>query len=115
MSDFLPISQIPANTAQYDSKVEKMKTMASRLGEKDVKNPELMKAAQEFESFLTFTMLKTMREAIPKSDLLKSSAEGIYQSMLDQEITKTASQRQNGMGIAEMIYKQFSQNGPKIE
>ena len=56
-----------------------------------------------------------MRDAIPKSDLLKSSAEDIYQSMLDQEITKSASQRQEGMGIAEMIYKQFSKNGPKIE
>lgn len=113
MSEFLPISKIPTKDAQLASSVEKLKGMSPQL-KKGVDDKKLREAAQEFESILTFTMLKHMREAVPKSDLLKSSAEEIYQSMMDQEVTKSAA-KTKGLGIADMLYRQFSQNGPKIE
>jgi len=114
MSDFLPLSQIPPQDTQFSARIKKLERTASGLGKNKAADKKLMKAAKEFESLLTFTMLKQMRQALPKSDLLKSSAQGIYQSMLDQEITKAAV-KHKGMGIAEMIYRQFSKNGPNIE
>lgn len=114
MSDFLPISNMPSKDAQLEANIEKLKGASSQLKKKDGDDKKLMEAAKEFESILTYTMLKHMREAIPKSDMLKSSAEGIYQSMLDQEITKSGAKNQ-GLGIAAMLYKQLSKNGPKIE
>lgn len=114
MSEFLPMSNMPSKDAQFEANIEKLKGASSQLKKKGGDDKKLKEAAQEFESILTYTMLKHMRDAVPKSDMLKSSAEGIYQSMLDQEVTKNAAKTQ-GLGIASMLYKQLSKNGPKIE
>ena len=48
-----------------------------------------------------------MRKAIPKSDLLDSSAMDMYQTMMDQEMAKEMS-KQKGMGMGEMVYNDLS-------
>ena len=55
----------------------------SKLNNDDVR---LRKAAVDFEALLTQQMLKTMREAGFKSDLLpESNGEKIFRSMLDEQ------------------------------
>jgi hypothetical protein len=64
------------------------------------------KAATEFESFFLFYMMKTMRQAIPKSDLIRSNATDTYKGMFDQEIANLAAKR-GGLGLAKVLENQF--------
>lgn len=71
---------------------------------------KIKEASEEFESFLLYYVLKSMREAIPKSDLLHSNAEDIYTSMLDQEIAKKSVQKGEGLGLASIIQQQLTRS-----
>jgi len=64
------------------------------------------KAAIEFESFFLFYMMKTMRQAIPKSDLIRSNATDTYKGMFDQEVSNLAAKR-GGLGLAKALESQF--------
>jgi len=72
------------------------------------KNAELKKACKEFESVLTYEMLKSMRSTIDKCDLFSGGeGEEIYESLLDQELSKNIT----GYGsnsLAELLYRQMS-------
>ena len=66
------------------------------------------KAAQQFEALFMQMVLKSMREATPKSGLLDSSAGELYTGMLDQQLAgKVAA---SGTGLADMIVKQLSRH-----
>lgn len=114
MFNITPLSAAAGENATQEAQLQKAKDLASHMGKNAKKNEELMEACKEFESLFVNTMLKSMREAVPKYDMLKSPAEEVFQSMLDQEISKS-SVKDKGMGIAEMLFKEFSKNGPKIE
>ncbi len=58
-------------------------------------------AAKQFEAVFIQSMLKSMRDAIPKSDLFASSQSKLYQSMMDQQWSQTLSER--GMGLADKL------------
>ena len=68
---------------------------------------ELRKSCQEFESILVQEMYKSMRKAVPESELFAHSmATDLYQEMFDAEIArKTADGK--GIGIAEAMYRQL--------
>jgi flagellar protein FlgJ len=66
------------------------------------------KAAQQFEALFVQMVLKSMRDALPKSGLLDSTAQQMYTGMLDQQLaTKVAA---SGTGLAELIAKQLSRH-----
>lgn len=64
----------------------------------------LHKATKELESYFVLHMLKAMREAIPKSDLLSGGlGQDMYTSLFDEELSKTMS---GGPGsLAEALYR----------
>ncbi len=75
------------------------------------KKPEsqekLQEASQDFEQLFIQQMLKTMRDATQKSDLLpESNGEKTFKSMLDQEYAQMAS-RTRAFGLGEMIYNEY--------
>ena len=78
----------------------------SKFGQVDSEK-EMEKVARDFESVFVNKLLESMRKAIPKSGLLDSSALDMYQSMMDQEMSKNMSERK-GMGLGEMVYKDLS-------
>ena len=81
---------------------------ASALKSEDSK--KLYEACQDLESVFVNTVVKTMRQSIQKSGLMGDSfAEETYQSMLDEEYSKQISQTKT-LGIADMLYKQLSQD-----
>lgn len=81
---------------------------ASALKGEDSK--KLYQACQELESVFVNTVIKTMRQSIQKSGLMGASfAEETYQSMLDEEYSKQISKTKT-LGIADIMYKQLSQN-----
>lgn len=66
------------------------------------------KAAQQFEALFMQMVLKSMRDALPKSGLLDSAAQQMYSDMLDQQLaTRVAA---SGTGLADMIAKQLSRH-----
>jgi flagellar protein FlgJ len=62
-------------------------------------------AAQQFEALFLQMVLKSMREAIPKSGLFDSDSEQTYTGMLDQQLANRISK--SGTGLADVIAKQL--------
>lgn len=77
------------------------------------KDEDLKKACKEFESVLTYQLLKTMRGSIEKCDLFHGGrGEEIYESFLDQELSKSVA----GGGrssLAELLYQQLKPSEPE--
>ncbi|GEM_PF-3496340 len=70
--------------------------------------PEVVKAAQQFESFFVGYVMDMAFKAVPKSDLFGGQSErDMYHSMYVQEMVKGATQNGHGMGISDMLLKQY--------
>ena len=66
----------------------------------------LRAAAEQFEALFLHQMMKSMREATPRSGLMDSSATRFYESMFDQQLSSHLSGR--GLGLAEQLVSQLS-------
>jgi len=74
---------------------------------------KLKSACQEFEVLFLQMMYKQMKRTVPESDLLpESTGRRIFEEMLDEELINNAKER--GVGIADILYRQLSQNMDKI-
>ena len=60
--------------------------------------------AQQFEGLFIQMMMKSMREATPKSELSESSAKDTFEGMFDKEVATQMAKR-NNLGIADMLVK----------
>lgn len=107
MNEIYPL-QIQNNVSgiTLNNRLEKLQSSAKNIasGHTD----KIAELTKEFESFLLYYVLKSMREAVPKSDLLHSNAEDIFTSMMDQEIAKNSSQRDGGLGLAKIMQMQLT-------
>lgn len=66
------------------------------------------KAAQQFEALFMQMVLKSMREATPKSGLFDSPGQDLYTGMLDQQVaTRIAG---SGTGLADVIARQLTRH-----
>ncbi|NCF76437.1 MAG: mannosyl-glycoprotein endo-beta-N-acetylglucosamidase [Proteobacteria bacterium] len=66
--------------------------------------------ASQFEALFIQQMMKSMRDAVPKSDFMHSDHLETYQSMADQQMAVSLSQ-QGGIGIARMLVEQMQSKG----
>jgi len=83
----------------------------NKLDEKDQK--KLFAACQELEAVWLSKVMETMRNSIDRSDFIpRSFADETFESMLYDEYAKSMSQT-GQIGIAEMLYNQFSNPGIK--
>ena len=60
--------------------------------------------AQQFEAMFLQMMMKTMRDATPKSDLVESAAKYTFEGMFDKEVSMSMAKR-NALGLADMLVK----------
>ena len=60
--------------------------------------------AQQFEAMFLQMMMKSMRDAVPKSGLNESAAEETFQGMFDKEVSVAMAKRST-LGIAELLMK----------
>ncbi len=67
----------------------------------------LRETAQQFEGMFLQMMLKSMREATVKSDLVESSGAETFEAMFDKEVSVQLSKR-NMMGVADMLVQNQS-------
>jgi len=96
----------PMNTDQSNSLAIDLKNLGSLKSAAKKNSPEALKAAaKQFEGLFINMMLKSMRDAVPKSGMNDSPAHKTYTSMLDQQLSQNLSQR--GIGIADMMIKQL--------
>lgn len=67
---------------------------------------KLREAAADFEAIFLSLMLSQMRKAVPKSGLWDGGqGEQVFQGLLDQEYTRRAALRGEGLGIGRMVYE----------
>ncbi|AVD88275.1 flagellar assembly peptidoglycan hydrolase FlgJ [Pseudomonas sp. SWI44] len=81
--------------------LQRLRSQASRNGEAGLKE-----AARQFEALFLQNMLKSMRAAIPKSELSSNSQTELYTELLDQQWAQTLAGR--GMGLAEQLTRSLS-------
>ena len=73
-------------------------------------NKAINEVASQFEALFVQQMMKSMRDAVPKSDLMNSDHLDTYQAMADQQMAVNLSQ-QGGIGIARMLVEQMQARG----
>lgn len=103
-------SNLAVSKATNTDFAAKLETAAKQLpaGQDDQK---LRATCKEMESVFLNYMLTQMRATVPKVTLMgDNSKTDIMQSMLDSELSKNMAQA-GGIGLADMIYRQLSQNG----
>jgi len=66
--------------------------------------------ASQFEALFIQQMMKSMRDAVPKSDLMGSDHLETYQAMADQQLSANLAQ-QGGIGLARMLVEQMQIKG----
>ncbi len=74
-----------------------------------VDKKEVLEACKSFESYFIQTMFREMRKtSLDDGGFIgKSNAENIFTDMLDEEVSKQASEG-GGIGLAAMMYKQLT-------
>ncbi len=82
-----------------------------RLKSAAAKDPSqgLKQASQQFEALFLQQMLKSMRAAIPKSELMDSSTTDFYTDMLDAQLAQNMAGK--GLGFAEKIERHLRATG----
>ena len=73
-------------------------------------NKAINEVASQFEALFVQQMMKSMRDAVPKSDLMNSDHLDTYQAMADQQMAVNLSQ-QGGIGLARMLVEQMQTRG----
>ncbi|MGY3886339.1 flagellar assembly peptidoglycan hydrolase FlgJ [Aeromonas aquatica] len=107
MAEFDSQSGINLGMVQDVQNLDKLRRMSmSKEGKADA----LMAAARQFESIFTQTLFKGMRQAnavLTEDNPMNSSYTQFYEGMLDEQRVADMSSK-GGLGIAEMVAKQFS-------
>ena len=100
------IQDIIATHRNQNVEVERFQSMFNEA----TTRAEVRQAAEMFESYFLQLMFREMRKSDfgERGFLPKSNAEKIFTDMLDEEMAKQASTTGNGMGLADMIYKQMT-------
>ena len=60
--------------------------------------------AQQFEAMFLQMMMKSMRDASPKSDLIESAGKDTFEAMFDKEVSVSMAKR-NTLGLADLLVK----------
>jgi peptidoglycan hydrolase FlgJ len=96
----------PATGSYHDfASLGALRGQASRDQHKAVRE-----TAVQFEAFFVQQMMKTMREAVMKSELVESGAGDTYQDMMDKELSLSIA-RGRGMGLATMLEREMLKPG----
>jgi len=98
------IASTPVNGLAADARsLDALRTQAGTDPQKAIRQ-----AASQFEALFMRQLLKSMRDAIPKSGMWDGPAQSMYTDMFDQQLAQTMSGRAGGLG--EVIARQLSRN-----
>jgi flagellar protein FlgJ len=95
-----------SNAVAADShSLDQLRRLANQDPAKAVKQ-----VATQFEALFMQMVLKSMRDATPKSGLLDSNEQQTYTGMLDEQLAQKIAA--GGTGLADVIARQLSRNLP---
>ena len=103
------MNPISANTPKLGDLLsrQRLERIEQRLPGNGSEGAQLREAANEFEVLLLQQMMKSMRSAGFESGLVKKSeGEKVFQGMLDEQYARLSTPSK-GMGLADMIYKEY--------
>ena len=103
-----------ANLPRAQHQLAQTKSAAAKAKQaNETQNTErLQKAAQEFENVLTRMMVRSMRQATPKSDLFsKSTAQEWFTEMLDEEYVRLMGEN-GGLGFTQSLLNSLKKHEP---
>jgi Rod binding domain-containing protein len=86
-----------------------LKGRARQVGPGAQDDTALRAAAQQFEAMFLQEMMRSMRQATIKSDLLESNALDTFEGMFDKEVAMQMAKR-GGMGMADMLVQQMKKH-----
>ena len=95
--------ELSSHLAVDSRSLDALKATARRAPEEAVRQ-----AARQFEAVFMNMLIKSMREALPRDDMLGSDASRLATGMLDEQWAQTLSGK--GLGLADMMIKQLSKN-----
>jgi Rod binding domain-containing protein len=94
-------------TAEQSAGSTRLRQLAEGTGGKETR-AELLAAARQFEGVFLNTLMKAMRQTVPENKLFNSNGPTkFYQQMYDTEIAKALATGNSGMGVADLIVRQF--------
>jgi len=94
-----------------DSSSTPVQQTAARNPIDEEKNKRLKKACADFESLLIYNMLKTMRNTIPQSGLLRNyPGKDTHNMLIDQQIASDMAHSHNGLGLQKILYDQMTKS-----
>lgn len=96
--------------AQVEQAAATLRSAGSGAGKDPKEMAQLRKVSQDFESLFLAYMMKTMKQAIPKSGYLgDSQGEKIFTEMKDEELAKGMA-KAGGIGLARLLEQQLTQS-----
>jgi len=99
------VGQVASGLAADSRSLEQLKRAA-----RDDPRQAVKKVATQFEALFMQMVLKSMREATPRSGLLDSQEQDMVRGMLDQQVAEQIAGR--GTGLSELIARQLGRNLP---
>ena len=97
-----------ANQNELVQRKLSMDALRERLGDPRTKQEKLRETCEGFEAIFLQKMWEQMRKTVSKEGYLHSKDEETYQSLFDVELSKKMSSA-GGIGLADMLYEQLSQ------
>ena len=94
---------------ELQAKLNNLGGLNGRKLSPEAKQKKLREACEGFESVFIQKMWQEMRNTLPKEGLMHSREEKFWQDMYDQELSKHMT-KAGGIGLADMMYEQLSQN-----
>jgi flagellar protein FlgJ len=91
--------------------IDRIAPAAQQPAQPDEKRRQLVEAAQAFEAVFLRQMIGSMRQANLGDDLFGSSATDQFRDMQDGKLADQMAKAGGGLGIAEMLLKQFDKQG----
>ena len=102
MSDTSPLNSRPAGYHDFGG-------LAGLRGEAaQGSRAAIRETATQFEAYFIQNMMKTMREAMEKSDLTDTRDADTFQDLMDKEISVKMAER-GALGLADMIERNLAQ------
>lgn len=98
----------PLETAQEAAGGERLQRLADGARSGRQSRDGLKEAAKQFEGVFLNTLMKAMRQTVPENKLFNSEGPTkVYQQMQDAEMAKALAEGHGGLGIADLIVRQF--------
>ena len=73
---------------------------------------KLRVAAEQFEAIFTQTLLRQMREAMPRGGLFDSDQGRFYEQMFDQQLASSLGAH-GGLGLSDILVRQLARGLPE--